>query len=210
MRTLELTVSLVIMCLVATSTRAAPDTAHSQHKRIHVTDLFSGQFKSVDIEVAVPQDFVVTALPKTFGRYMCAPSNLVTQVLRETSGEFPDPGDTGYFAGTLSMVYGYDRDKNIFTDFKKNTEKTLADGLQAAGAKQVSVRRADTAGYPVLLIDAVMPDGSHFCNVFIALKVETNVLSIRYFPSKGWSKRDAEQWKAFIDGFGDSGGNGKE
>ena len=195
--------ALLIISLCAVFGCASPDKSASPYRNIPVTAMFASQFKPVRIDVSIPESFVIAPLPNCFGRYICASSSVVSNIPPESSGAFPDPASSGYFGATLSMVYGYDRKQDIFTDFKKNTEKTLAAGLQAQGATQVVVKRVETAGYPVLLLDMVMPDGTHFCNVFIALKVETNVLSIRYFPSKAWSERDATQWKTFIAAFGE-------
>ena len=87
------------------------------------------------------------------------------------------PVKTGYIYGKLSLDFGFEREKNKFTN-----EDDLEEQMKKVEMKLISKKRLEVNGYPVISIIGQNKKGNVMCAMYVGMLIETNAVLIVYVP----------------------------
>jgi len=103
----------------------------------------------------------------------------------------------GFFKADVSLHVGYDARRNVFFDAPNSDERDMKAALSKGGFRVTEFKRYKIKGFPILIIEAEGPNDRKMRSVYVATRVETNVLFIYYAHRNPWSKWDDEVWTRF-------------
>ena len=170
-----------------------------EFKTVSLDDLFGGPPAGMNVKRYFPIDVDIPALykghpnPSWAGELFWSSDSDVERVTEEGK----PPQEHGFFSIKVSMNFGYDARKDVFSDFQGSDEKNMKAKLSKQGFKDALVKRYNTRGFPILIIEADGPQGRKMRTAYVATKVDTNVLFIYYVHRNPWSKWDDEVWTRF-------------
>ena len=177
---------------------ASSTNQNVEFKNIPLNDFICDSF-NWDVSRNTPS--VALQIPKQYQKIK-APSDIPCVWATKSDGEHalePDalPPEDGFFLLNVSRGTGFDAQRNTFASGVDEDETTMAATLRAAGYREITIKRHNVQGRPVLIIEYVLPSGRPGKLVYLAMRIGTNVIMVRYFPRKEWSEWDGEVWARF-------------
>lgn len=161
----------------------------AEYQRVSFKKFFAGQIAPVDLSFEIPKEYEHA---EKLGEDLLV--NVYWMRPEEVDGATKTgnlPKKTGFIRGTISMSVGYSKGKFSIEDsfegeFKKNEMVVI------------SKKRFEADGYPVLAMLVKNKEGEIMSTVYVATKIETNVLSFHYFPAGSDLKLAIEVWSRLI------------
>ena len=159
----------------------------------------------------VPAGYAQHSLKQLMGDNLCAdipvrldlPQEFVLQDVDADQHVWIDPADRervlqkqlpqhAFVMAKISMNFGYQRDKGWFAD-GGGTEKGFIAYLEQQGYTDVHVKTGVVRGYPVMMFESTLSNGTHTTIIYVATLISTNTVFIYYRNPGAWTDQDVQR-----------------
>lgn len=170
-----------------------------QFKTVSLDDLFGGPPSGMNVDRYFPHDIDIPSIytghqnPDWAGEMIWSTDSDFERITQEGK----PLQEHGFFRVKVSMNFGYDAASKKFTDFQGMHESNIAETFAKQGLQVTEVKRYTVNGFPILIIEGQQDETRKMRIVYVATKVETNVLFIYYVHPDPWSAWDEEVWGRF-------------
>ena len=108
-------------------------------------------------------------------------------------------GNYGFFISKLTLRVGYDYSSDQFFSGSDRGAASMAVVMEELGFSDITVERIDHLAVPMLQVDARSEDGVTSNVIYVATRIDTNVIFIYYRRADDWSEADKLIWNIFRD-----------